>query len=135
LITTYYVFHITINSIAASHSQRITQRESMSWPVDTSPAGTAVRVYHSIIQCAFIYGFSEKDLFIGYFSRIARNGTMPNESRILEIGSYGLARRGRLKDLFFTLAYIVDMTFQSLSEGSLNSVVSHTTSYLIPKYP
>ena len=28
---------------------------------------------------------------------------MPNESRILEISSYGLARRGRLKDLFFTL--------------------------------
>jgi hypothetical protein len=35
--------------------------------------------------------------------KIVGEDAMPNESRILEIGSYGLARRGRLKDLFFTL--------------------------------
>ncbi|MDO8724808.1 MAG: hypothetical protein Q7J35_01910 [Candidatus Methanoperedens sp.] len=29
---------------------------------------------------------------------------MPDESRIPEIGSFGLTRRGRLKDLSFTLA-------------------------------
>ena len=43
---------------------------------------------------------------------------MPNESRILEIGSYGLARRGRLKDLFFTLLSAVLLAQYSVLIGS-----------------